>query len=198
MTTTNQGDDIENMDIKDVRKLLRQTQTENSQLRRDVASRDGQLAVHNAGLTHLSDVQRGAVVHTLGDQDPTPENLKAAATALGFATEPPKPSTPPGTPGTPPSDPNGNGTPPAQQDAANPPQFVDEMPGANHPDPRVQAAISGLTRTEYAEVMARRGGTGGQSGFNEAMSKASSKKEVLAAISNFGGNEGIVLDSDLA
>lgn len=196
MTTTNQGDDIENMDIKDVRKLLRQAQTENSQLRRDVASREGQLAVHNAGLTHLSEIQRGAVVHVLGNQDPTPENLKAAATALGFATEAPKPSTPPtDTTGTPP---NGDGTPPAQQDPANPPQFVDEMPGANHPDPRVQAAISGLTRTEYAEVMARRGGSGGQGGFNEAMGKASSKKEVLAAISNYGGNEGIVLDSDLA
>lgn len=193
MTTTNQGDDIENMDIKDVRKLLRQAQTENSQLRRDVASRDGQLAVHDAGLTHLSDVQRGAVVHVLGDQDPTPENLKAAATALGFATEAPKPSTP----GTPPTNSDGNGTP-ASQDPATPPQFVDEMPGANHPDPRVQAAISGLTRTEYAEVMARRGGSGGQGGFNEAMGKASSKKEVLAAISNYGGNEGIVLDSDLA
>jgi len=72
------------------------------------------------------------------------------------------------------------------------------MPNSQHPDPRaaINASISGLTRAEYAGIMAQRGGT--QTGnFKEALDKAGSKKEVLAVISNMGAAEGLILDSDL-
>jgi len=198
-------DDIDQLPEKDLRKLLRESQSRNLTLQREVAQRDGALAVHDAGLSHLNTMQRGALLFALGDKEPSADNLKAAAKALSFPEAPTAPATsetppaPPGTNGTPPAA-DANGTPPAPAQGQTPPtpQFLDEMPNSQHPDPRaaINASISGLTRAEYAGIMAQRGGT--QTGnFKEALDKAGSKKEVLAVISNMGAAEGLILDSDL-
>lgn len=52
----------------------------------------GRLAIHDAGLSHLSEKQRRAVVRDAGEdgKEVTADTLKAAAKELGFATEAPK------------------------------------------------------------------------------------------------------------
>lgn len=202
-------DDIDQLDTAGLRKLLRESQTANAQLQRDVAQRDGAIAVHDAGLTHLNATQRGALLFALGDKEVSADNLKAAATALGFPAEAPAPPGAPPPKPTPTGDGNDDGTPPgATQDGNQPPTgqpptpqptFLDEMPGSDHPDPRaaINASISGLTKAEYAGVMAQRGGTGTDT-FADAIHKAPNKKAALKVISEMGAAEGLVLDSDLA
>lgn len=202
-------DDIDQLPEKDLRKLLRDSQARNVTLQREVAQRDGALAVHDAGLTHLNTTQRGALLFALGDKEVNADNLKAASKALGFPDAPAAPAdgTPPATPASTPGSDGTNGTPPASDANGTPPastpgstpEFLDEMPGSEHPDPRVaiNASIAGLTKSEFAGVMAQRGGTGGD-GFSDALRKAPNKAAALRVISDMGANEGLILDSDLA
>lgn len=157
-----------------------------------------------AGLGHLNEAQRHALTITLPKgTEISAESLKGQATALGFPLEvaPPAP---------PPPDPNAPPPPPAEgqpnpQDGSMPPtydpgtQWLTPGPGGAHPDPRVNQSISGLTQQEEAHIQALRAQAGGTvgGGLDEALGKATSKAEVVAAIRQHGASAGLLLDSDL-
>jgi hypothetical protein len=161
---------------------------------------EGRLAVSESGLGHLNDVQRGAIIHVIGDGEVTADSMKAAATSLGFSLAPPQqnnqPTNQPSQQGQQNQNQN-NGDGNANSDDANQPQFLKPMFDSEHPDPREarNVAIQGLTEFEYAAVMAQRGGTGTRD-FKEAIDKATSKEEVLAVIRQQGRNEGLILEGD--
>lgn len=165
-----------------------------------------------AGLGHLNDAQTHALTITLPKgTEITADSLKGQATALGFPLEAPQPppandGTPPATPppgnqppppGTPPGTPPADGSVPPTYDPGT--QWLQPAPNSAHPDPRVGVAIQGVTQQEEAHLMALRAAAGGTIGGNldEALAKAGSKEEALAAIRQHGAGAGIMLDSDL-
>lgn len=179
---------------------LKREKDKDEQLRRQGVM----LTLHDAQLGHLNEAQRNALILSLPqDQEANAENLKAVATNLGFPSappsappaEPPAGQTPPAGEGdqNQPGDTSGQGQPPTVDPGTN---FLTPAPGSSHPDPRVAASITGLTQQEHAHIMALRGGHDGGN-FEEKVKGAKSKEEVLAAIRQFGGNAGLMLDSDL-
>jgi hypothetical protein len=159
--------------------------------------------LHEAQLGHLNEVQRKALLGVLPtDGEVTTEVLKTTATSLGFPSAPVPPA-PPSTGQAPPvmdgdqnqPDPNqpGQTLQPTLDPGTN---FVTPAPNSPHPDPRVDASITGLTQQEHAHIMSLRGGQNGGN-FEEKLTQAKTKEEALAVIRQQGGNVGILLDSDL-
>lgn len=182
-------------DPAQLRKKLETALSENRQLK--VAN-----TLHESGLSHLSEVQRQAMMLTIPKgTDLTADALKAQATALGFPLEVTPPASPPASDPTLPPTGDPSHPDPSQPDQSAPPldpstNFLTPAPNSLHPDPRVQASITGLTQQEHAHIMALRGGQDGGS-FEEKIVKAGSKEEALAVIRQQGPTVGLILDSDL-
>lgn len=153
--------------------------------------------VHDAGLSHLNEHQRNALLGMVpADSEITVEVLKETATNLGFPSTPPSSTTPPTGQEPPAVGDENEGEPPTVDPGTN---FLTPAPGSAHPDPRVTASISGLTQQEYAHIMGLRAqaGMGATGTLDDALNKATSKAEAIAAIRQHGTASGILLDSDL-
>lgn len=147
---------------KQLRDKLENALTENTGLK-------AQLAIHEAGLSHLSEKQRRAVVRDLQDDEKevTADNLKAAAKDLGYPESAAKPKD------------EGGGE-------------DEEPPGRNDP---AEEALNSLDAIEQARRQAIPDTDPGS--FEAKVKAAKSQDEVVALVRNEGHKVGVVHEWDM-
>lgn len=172
---------------------------------RQLADMSGRLVFHEAGLSHLSNRRRNALLSDFEDPSKvTVEELQAAAKEEGWDTPP---STQQQQDGQQQGD-NGNQQQSAnngqgtqvngQQGIQNPPTGQPPVgdPSAPTPDMIAAAAAAGISAEELASVMAQRPTT--YSGtYDDAMKNAKTQEEVMAAIQQAGPTVGVMLSTDV-
>lgn len=141
------------------------------------AELEGRLAVHEAGLAHLSEKQRKAVIRDVQDdgKELNAETLKAAAKDLGYTTEAPKPK----------SEGEGN-------EGGN--EGGEGGAGDGTPDP-TEEALDGFDAIDRARRQAVPNDD--PTSFEHRINNAKSKEEVEALVRKEGHKVGIVHEWDV-
>lgn len=195
--SNNDNDD----DPKTLRGKLEAALKDNAELKAQNSGLNSRLVFHEAGLSHLSNRRRNALLSDFEDPSKvTKEELLEAAKEEGWDTPPPPPQQQNGdSNGTTQQQPNDGTQAPVNNGIQNPPTGqapVQGDPNAPTADMVAAAAAAGISADELASVMAQRPTTFTGT-FEDAMKKATTQEEVLAAIQQAGPTVGVVLSTDV-
>lgn len=194
---TNDNDD----DPKTLRGKLEAANRTIGELKSQNSGLNSRLVFHEAGLSHLSNRRRNALLSDFEDPSKvTKEELLEAAKEEGWDTPPAPPQQTNGdTNGTTQQQTNDGTQAPVNNGIQNPPTGqapVQGDPNAPTADMVAAAAAAGISADELASVMAQRPTTFTGT-FEDAMKQATTQEEVLAAIQQAGPTVGVVLSTDV-